>query len=131
MWFRSLSLILATVCVSKAAVALIRPAAFYGWRQGQYGSGRPPGVVLVAPVATLLLAGTAWYATLYHYQRGGWIVTSFLTLVAALGAANLVRWSAHRATVSRAIAHPARRTAVDLLLLLLGLFFLALALLLF
>lgn len=126
--YQAISLILAAICLLKAGTALLRPAQFYGWRTGQYASTRVPTVVLIVPTLVVGLALTAWYATLFHYQAWGWIVTAFTTIIALLAIANLSRWSAHRETTRNAIeTQPETRILVDVVILLLGVFFAALA----
>lgn len=127
--FQIISLFIAAICLSKAIIALIKADQFYGWRQQQYASNTIPGVVWVVPMLTLFLAIAAWYATLFHYQAWGWIVTAFITLIAALGLLNLRRWSTHRQKVGAAIkTQPAKRQVVDVVILLMGLGFVGLAL---
>lgn len=130
MWFKLISLALAALCLGKAALALAAPGLFYRLRLAQYGSARLPWSIFLAPAYVLALAALAWYATLFHYAAWGWLVTGFLTLVAALAVVNLLRWQRHRATVAAAIAgRPAERASFDLGLGALGAAFLALALL--
>ncbi len=127
--FQIISLLIAIPCLLKAVTALLKADQFYGWRKQQYATATVPPIVLVMPTFAAVLAIAAWYATLFHYQAGGWIVTTFATLIAMIGLVNLSRWSTHRQKVGQAIAtQPAKRKAVDITILLLGLFFVGLAL---
>lgn len=68
-----------------------------------------------------------WYATAFHYAPWGWVVTAFVSVAAALGAANLLRWRRHRTRALRAVDSPATRRGVDLALVGVGAVFVALA----
>jgi hypothetical protein len=125
--FQVISLFIGAVLFLKAITALLFSGRFYDWRKQQYASTSIPPVVLVMPTLFVLLAGIAWYATLFHYQSWGWVVTGFTTLVAILGILNLNRWSTHRQKTGQAIEkQPGTRTGVDIMLLILGGIFAAL-----
>jgi hypothetical protein len=83
-WFRTLSLVIAAALLGKAALALSMPGRFYAERQRQYASVSPPAKVLAPPVVIAGLALAAWYATIFHYQPWGWVVTASLTALACL-----------------------------------------------
>lgn len=126
--FQIISLIIAVLALLKSTAGLLLPDKFYGWRRQQYASVSLPPMVLVMPSLFVLLAGTAWYATLFHYQPWGWMVTGFTTLIALLGVLNLSRWSTHRQKTGQAIdTQPQTRTGVDVTILILGLLFVFLA----
>lgn len=127
--FQIISLIIAAICLTKGAVALLKAKQFYTWRQQQYATATIPRLVWVVPMLTVGLAIAAWYATLFYYQPWGWVVTAFTTLIAALGLINLSRWSTHRQKVGTVIkTQPAKRVAVDVVILLMGVGFIGLAL---
>lgn len=122
--FQVISWLIAIPALLKAIIGLFLPDRFYGWRRQQYASASIPPVVLVMPSLFVLLAGASWYATLFHYQPWGWVVTGFTTLVAALGVLNLSRWSAHRQSTGKAIdTQPDTRIGVDIIILVLGILF--------
>lgn len=126
--FQTISLLIAVPALLKATTGLLLPGQFYGWRRQQYASASIPRIVLVMPSLFILLGAASWYATLFHYQPWGWIVTGFTTLVASLGALNLSRWSSHREKTGKAIeGEPQTRLSVDLTILVLGLLFTYLA----
>lgn len=126
--FQIISLLIAGICLTKAVIALLKGDQFYGWRQQQYAATTVPQTLWVVPTLIVFLAIAAWYATLFHYQAWGWIVTAFTTLIAALGLLNLSRWSTHREKVGAAIkTQSPQRKAVDTVILLLGLGFTGLA----
>jgi hypothetical protein len=80
-----------------------------------------PRIVLVMPTLMIVLAALAWYATVFHYQSSGWIVTAFTTLIAVLAALNLSNWSTHRQHTGETIAaQPGTRIATDLVILVMG-----------
>ena len=81
MWFRALSLVIATALIVKAGVALAIPDRFYAARQRQYASTSLPPALLVPPAIILCLTSVAWYATLVHYRPWGWVVTGSLVAV--------------------------------------------------
>ena len=126
MWFRILSLIIATALLGKAAIALSMPARFYAERQRQYASLSPPTKVLVPPVVIVGLALVAWYATIFHYKPWGWIVTASLTALACVSVYQLSRWATHRHWMRKVVADP-RVWRVDWLLLAIGTLFVVLA----
>jgi hypothetical protein len=129
MWFKLISLALATLCLGKAVIALAAPQLFYRLRLAQYGSTRLPWTIFLAPTYVLALTALAWYATVFHYAPWGWLLTLFLTLVGALAVVNLLRWSQHRAVVAAAITErPIERATFDAGLGVLGAVFIALAL---
>lgn len=126
--FQIISLCIAIPALLKAVTGLVLPNQFYGWRRQQYASASIPPVVLAMPSVFVLLAGASWYATLFHYQPWGWVVTGFTTVIAALGVLNLSRWSAHRQTTGLAIdTQPDTRIGVDVTILVLGMLFTYLA----
>ena len=126
MWFRILSLIIATALLAKAAIALSIPARFYTERQRQYASLSPPTRVLVPPVVIVGLALVAWYATIFHYKPWGWIVTASLTALACISVYQLSRWATHRHRMRKVVANP-NVGRVDWLILAIGAVFVALA----
>lgn len=126
MWFKILSLIIATALLGKAAIALSMPGRFYAERQRQYASLSPPTKVLVPPVLIVGLALMAWYATIFHYKPWSWIVTASLTALACVSVYQLCRWATHRHRMSRVVANP-NVGRVDWVLLAIGALFVALA----
>jgi hypothetical protein len=130
MWFRVLSLAIGAVLLLKAAVALAMPERFYAERRRQYASESVPGKVLVGPAVIFVLALTAWYATIFHYQAWGWIVTGFLTALGGMAANGLIRWESHRRAMHKVVSNP-KVWQIDCLLLLVGAGFFTLALLVF
>jgi len=125
-WFRILSLVIATALVAKAAIALSMPGRFYAERQRQYASESPPARLLVPPIVIFALALTAWYATVFHYRPWGWIVTASLTALALGSAHTLLRWQTHRQSLHRVVANP-NVWRIDCVLLGVGALFAALA----
>ena len=128
MWFRVLSLVIATALIGKAAVALAMPGRFYAERQHQYALASPPGKVLIPPVVIVGLALLAWYATIFHYEPWGWVVTASLTALMCFSVQQLFRWESHRQTMHKVVANP-KVWRVDCVLLVVGGLFVALALL--
>ncbi len=128
MWFRVLSLVIGTVLLVKATVALIVPGRFYAARQRQYASESSPPQLLVAPTVVVALTLVAWYATLFHYQPWGWVVTAFLTALACMSVDHVFRWEGHRKAMLKAVTNP-KVSRLDWLLLAVGSGFVALDLL--
>ena len=126
MWFRILSLVIAAALLGKAAIALSMPGRFYAERQRQYASVSPPAQVLVPPVVIAGLASAAWYATIFHYQPWGWVVTASLTALACGSVHQLFRWETQRQRMGKVVASP-NVWRVDCLLLAIGALFVALA----
>ncbi len=126
MGFRTLSLVIATALLGKAAMALAVPRRFYTVRERQYASESLPPKLLVAPVIVIALTLTAWYATAFHYQPWGWVVTGFLTTLACLSVDHVFRWPSHRQRMLNLVRSP-KVGRVDCLLLVLGAGFVGLA----
>lgn len=126
MWFRTLSLVIAAALLGKAAIALAVPRQFYAVRGRHYSSESLPLKLLVAPVIVVALTLTAWYATLFHYQPWGWVVTGSLTVLACLAVDHVFRWQSHRQRMLKAVRNP-KVGWVDYLLLVVGAGFLGLA----
>jgi len=126
MWFRFLSLVIAVALLAKASIALAMPRRFYTERQRQYASASPPVKVLVPPVVIVALAFVAWYATIFHYQPWGWVITGSLTALACLAVGRVFSWRTHRQTMLQIVTNP-RVWRVDCLLLGVGAMFVALA----
>jgi len=124
-WFRALSFLIAAALLIKATVALAIPERFYAARRKQYAADSMPRELLVPPVIVLSVTSAAWYATLFHYQPWGWIVTGALTLLACASLHNLVRWRRHRAAMSKIVSSP-KVTLVDYALIVVGVGFAAL-----
>ena len=127
MWFRVLSLVIATALLVKAAIALAIPGRFYATRRRQYESPSMPRELLVPPAIIVCITSVAWYATFFHYRPWGWVVTGSLTLLCSLSLNNLLRWRRHREAMSKIVANP-RVWIVDCVLLVLGAGFAALGL---
>ena len=127
MWFRILSLVIAVALLGKGVIALAAPRRFYAERQRQYSSESAPPKLLVAPMVIGVLTLVAWYATLFHYQPWGWVVTGFLTALACMAIDHLVRWEKHRQRMLKVVSNP-KVWQVDCLLLIVGAGFVALAL---
>ena len=126
MWFRGLSLVIATALLAKASIALAMPRWFYTERQRQYASASPPVEVLVPPVVIVALAFVAWYATIFHYQPWGWVITGSLTALACVSVDHVFRWRKHRQKMLQVVTNP-RVWRVDCLLLGVGAVLVALA----
>lgn len=92
MWFKLLTLAFGVALLGKATMALAFHQRFYAARQLQYSSALLPAKLLVGPILAIALACTAWYATLFQYRPWGWVITSFLTLLAAMSVDHLWRW---------------------------------------
>ena len=127
MWFKVLSLILAFLCLTKGTVALIIPARFYQRRRQQYSSEQIPRVLRVIPFVVLTFLSLCWYANLFHYVRWGWVVTAFVTTVAAFSLENTLQWSRHRIRMLSLIGYAERKRYLDASIAALGLCFLLLA----
>jgi hypothetical protein len=127
MWFRILSVVIAIVLLVKAVVALASPRRFYAARQKQYASAPLPSTLFVPPALVLGLTLSAWYATIFHYQPWGWLVTGLLSLISCLSIHHLLHWESHRQMMLKVVTGP-KVMQIDCLLVALGLAFLALAL---
>ena len=129
MWFRVLSLVIGAALLGKAAIALAGPRRFYDERQRQFASGAPPPKLLVATVVIVIITFAAWYATIFHYQPWGWVITGLLTALACLSVDHQVfRWERHRQRMIRVVTNP-KVWWVDCVLLVAGAVFVALGLL--
>jgi len=127
MWFRGLSLAIAVALLVKATVALTVPQRFYARRRQQYSSETLPSRLLIPPAIVLTMTLAAWFATLFHYQTWGWLVTGFLSALSCLALHHLCRWPEHRQAMLKLVSNP-KVKLIDYLLLSVGLAFLALAL---
>ena len=110
----------------KAAVALTAPRRFYAKRQQQYSSETLPAKLLIPPAVVLTVTLAAWFATIFHYQPWGWLVTGFLSVLSCLSLHNLFNWAKHRQVMLKLVSNP-KVKQVDYVLLAVGLGFLALA----
>jgi hypothetical protein len=119
MLFRVLVLMMAGILLAKATIALAIPQRFYAERQRQYASPFPPRKVFIGPAVIVGLAATAWYATIFHYEPWGWVVTVLLTAFACATVHRLLHWEAHRQKMGRLVADP-KVWRVDCLLLAIG-----------
>jgi hypothetical protein len=129
MSFQLIGLLVAGVCITKAVAGLTAPGRFYAIRRRQYASEQRPRSIYVAPLATLALALAAWYELVTAGSSLlGWLITGFLTFVAAVGSVNLLRWDEHRRIVLAAMERqPDAARTVDLGILVLGCCFAVLA----
>lgn len=119
MWFRVLSFVI--------AVALTASRRFYARRREQHSPETLPSKLLIPPAVVLTLTLAAWFATIFHYQSWGWIVTGFLSVLSCLALHHLFRWAEHRRAMLKLVANP-KVKQFDYLLLAVGLGFLALSL---
>ena len=119
MWFKLLAIVLGMALIGKAAIALAFHQKFYAARQRQYASALLPAKLLVGPILAIALACTAWYATLFQYRPWGWVITLFVTLLAAMSVEHLWRWRRHRERMLKVVSNP-RVWQVDCVLMLLG-----------
>ncbi len=126
MWFRTLSLVIAATLLGKAAIALAVPRRFYAVRERQYASESLPPKLMVAPMIVVALTLTTWYATIFHYQPWGWVVTGSLTVLSCLGVDHVFRWPSHRQRMLKAVRSP-KVGWVDCTLLVVGAGFVGLA----
>jgi len=127
-WFRVLSLVIGTVLLAKATVALMVPGRFYAARQRQFASKSSPSQLLVAPAVVVALTVVAWYATIFHDRPWGWVVTALLTGLACMSVHHVFRWERHREAMLKAVTDP-NVSLFDWILLAAGSVFMALALL--
>ena len=125
--FRTLSFVIAAALLCKAALALAIPRRFYAVRERQYASESLPPKLLLAPVVVVALTLTAWYATIFHYQPWGCIVTGLLTALSCLAVDHVFRWQSHRKRMLKAVRSPMVGW-LDCLLLVVGVGFVGLAL---
>ena len=127
MWLRVLSVVIAVALLGKAAIALAAPRRFYDERQRQYQRPRVrPRKLLVPPIVIVAITFAAWYATIFHYQSWGWIVTGCLTVLACVSVDHALRWERHRQKMLRVVTNP-KVWWVDRILLVVGALFVALA----
>lgn len=105
-WFRTLSLVIAAALLGKAAIALAVPRRFYAVRERQYASESLPPKLLVAPAIVAALTFVAWYATIFHYQPWGWVVTTSLTALSCLAVDHVFRWQSHRQRMLKTVRSP-------------------------
>ena len=126
MWFQVLSVVIAVALLGKAAIALAVPRRFYAERQRQFASEVRPRRLLVAPLVIVAITFAAWYATIFHYQSWGWIVTGCLTVLACVSVDHVLRWERHRQKMLRVVTNP-NVWWVDCVLLVVGALFVALA----
>jgi hypothetical protein len=126
--FRVLALLIGGALLTKGIVALTAPARFYDARRRQYDSESLPPKLWIAPALVAALALAAWYATVFHYRRWGWIVTGFLTALACMAADHVFRWEQHRRAMLRMISS-SHLWLLDCLLLAAGAGFVTLAML--
>ena len=126
MWFQVLSVVIAVALLGKAAIALAAPRRFYHERQRQFASEVRPRKLLVPPVVIVTITFAAWYATIFHYQSWGWIVTGCLTALACGSVDHVLRWERHRQWMLRVVTNP-KVWWVDCVLLVVGALFVALA----
>ena len=126
MWFHVLSVVIAVALLGKAAIALAAPRRFYDERQRQYASEVRPRKLLVPPIVIVAITFAAWYATIFHYQSWGWIVTGCLTVLACVSVDHALRWERHRQKMLRVVTNP-KVWWVDCILLVVGALFVALA----
>lgn len=127
MWFQILGLTIAAAFIVKASIALAFPGRFYAARIRQYESETLPPKLLVPPAIVLTLTAGAWYATLFHYQTWGFIVTGLLTFASCMAVDHLLRWKSHRVAMHAVVSDP-KVWRIDCALLLIGLGFIPLAL---
>ena len=127
MWFRVLSSVIAVALLVKAVAALTAPQRFYAKRQQQYSSETLPTRLLIPPAVVLTLTLASWFATIFHYQSWGWLVTGFLSVLSCLSVHHLFHWAKHRQAMLKLVSNP-KVKQVDYVLLAVGLGFLALAL---
>ncbi len=127
MWFKTLTMVVAIPVLAKAVLGLVAPERFYAWRLAQYSATSVPGPVRAAAVMLAALAVVAWYATAFHYVRGGWVITAILSAGLGLALVGLARWDRHRNRGLRAVTDAAGRRRIDVVLCVAGLGLLSLA----
>ena len=94
MWFRIISLILATVCLIEGIAGLVFREQFHGWLRRQCSAARPSGTLRVILVYLTTLVVATWYATIFHYRPYGWVLTLVMTLSGIEILLVLYRWRA-------------------------------------
>ena len=130
MSFRTLSFVIAAALLCKAVTALAIPRRFYAVRERQYASESLPPKLWFGPVVVIALTLAAWYATIFHYQPWGWVVTGLLTALSCLAVDHVFRWESHRTRMLKAVRSPSVKW-LDYLLLVIGVGFVGLALMVF
>jgi hypothetical protein len=65
---------------------------FFDWARREYSWPKPSGLMTGAFALTIILALFTWYATLRYYVPYGWILTAFVTLMAAYVLAIWLNW---------------------------------------
>jgi hypothetical protein len=123
-------LVVAAALLAKVAIALAVPRRFYAMRERQYATESLPPKLLVAPLIVIALTLTAWYATIFHYQAWGWVVTGSFTALACLSVDHVFRWPSHRQRMLKVVRSP-NVGWVDCVLLVLGAGFVGMAFLVF
>ena len=106
-------------CARRTAAVLRRAST-------SYASEARPRKLLVPPIVIVAITCAAWYATIFHYQSWGWIVTGCLTVLACLSVDHVLRWERHRQKMLRVVTNP-KVWWVDCILLVVGALFVALA----
>ncbi len=80
MWFKIISFILAGACFLKAFIGFVFHNKFYKWDREQYASKQWPKSFFIFVTYGLVMFLLIWYATIFHYVKFGWILTSIVTL---------------------------------------------------
>lgn len=80
MLFKIISFVLACACILKAIIGLAFHKKFYLWDRKQYASQKLPKDIFIFILYGIGMFFITWYATIFHYERYGWIITLVVTL---------------------------------------------------
>ena len=129
MWFKFISFVLAVACILKSLIGLFLHKKFYAWDRKQYASQRFPKRLFVFILYGLGIFLITWYATIFHYVKHGYILTTIVSLSSIKLLSLLFNWEDTSKKLVRFIDSGGWRLWVlDVFLLVLGVLFFLLGL---
>lgn len=128
MWFKYLAFMFGLILIIKSCIGLGFHSKFYMWDKKQYSSPKPTLPFIFFLIYGLIILCLTWYATLFHYVKYGWILTAITTISGFKIYKAAARWPDFSKNIAIFIdKHNSYLWALDIILFILGAFFLVMS----
>lgn len=125
MCFKIISFIWAGTCILKALIGFIFHEKFYSWDKKQYSSKNWPASFLIFIPYGIGIFIVTWYATIFHYEKHGWILTLIVTISSLKLFSILFNWKKTSERFVKFIdLNSWKLWAVDIFVIIMGMLFL-------
>lgn len=121
-------MILGCTMILKGIIGLIFHDRFYSWDFRQYNSVKWPRSFIVFVPYGISMVALTWYATIFHYERHGYILTVLVAAMAFKIFLIIFRWHRFSNAMKKMIKRNFKKLyIIDIIIIPAGVFFILMA----